>query len=105
MNALALIPLAKLIGDVTEHLYAHYESTLRSLINITFGNAAEHSSATVLERKGKMYGSIGIASGSGTQIALFVVPILVLVEIVLRQRFTLEFTILNELPYFLRCSL
>jgi len=36
-----LIPLAKLKGDSTEHLSTHYGSTLGSLINITFGNAAE----------------------------------------------------------------
>lgn len=92
VNGIALIPLARLIGDVTEHLFAHYESTLRFLINITFGNAAEHISAIALARKGKMDWSIGIASRSGTRIALFVVPILVLVEIVLGQPFT-EFTI------------
>src|SRR5918993_338534 len=39
--AIALIPLAKLIGDATEHLSTHYGSTLGSLINVTFGNAAE----------------------------------------------------------------
>jgi len=49
------------------------------------GNAAEHSSAIALARKGKMDLSIGIAARSGTQIALFVMPILVLVGIVLGQ--------------------
>ena len=38
---IALIPLAKLIGDSTEHLSTHYGSTLGSLLNVTFGNAAE----------------------------------------------------------------
>jgi Ca2+:H+ antiporter len=55
------------------------------------GNAAEHSSAIVLARKGKMDLSIRIAAGSGTQIALFVVPILVLVGIVLGQPFTSQY--------------
>ena len=41
ITAIALIPLAKLIGDATEHLSTHYGSTLGSLINVTFGNAAE----------------------------------------------------------------
>jgi len=36
-----LIPLAKLIGDSTEHLSTHYGSILGSLIKVTFGNAAE----------------------------------------------------------------
>ena len=57
------------------------------------GNAAEHSSAIVLARKRKMNLSIGIAAGSGTQIALFVMPILVLVGIVLGQPFTLQSTL------------
>ena len=34
------------------------------------GNAAEHSSAILLARKGKIDLSIGIAAGSGSQIAL-----------------------------------
>jgi Ca2+:H+ antiporter len=41
VTAIALIPLAKLIGDATEHLSTHYGSTLGYLINVTFGNAAE----------------------------------------------------------------
>ena len=40
-NPIALIPLAKLIGDSTEHLSTHYGSTLGSLIKVTFGNEAE----------------------------------------------------------------
>jgi Ca2+:H+ antiporter len=39
--AIALIPLAKLIGDSTEHLATHYGATTGSLLNVTFGNAAE----------------------------------------------------------------
>ena len=41
ISAIALIPLAKLIGDSTEHLSTHHGSTLGSLIKVTFGNAAE----------------------------------------------------------------
>ncbi len=59
------------------------------------GNAAEHSSAILLARKGKMELSIGIAAGSGTQIALFVVPILVFAGIAMGQPFTLVFTLLE----------
>lgn len=57
------------------------------------GNAAEHSSAIMLARKGKIELSIGIAAGSGTQIALFVVPILVFAGIAMGQPFTLVFTL------------
>ena len=65
------------------------------------GNAAEHSSAIILARKGKIDLSIGIAAGSGTQIALFVVPILVIFGIILNQPFTLEFTIYELVTLFL----
>jgi len=38
---LALIPLAKLVGDTTEHLAEHYGNTGGSLINISFSNTPE----------------------------------------------------------------
>ncbi len=41
ISAIALIPLAKMIGDSTEHLSTHYGPTVGSLLNVTFGNAAE----------------------------------------------------------------
>jgi Ca2+:H+ antiporter len=41
------------------------------------GNAAEHSTAILMARKNKMDLSMGIALGSGAQIALFVAPLLV----------------------------
>jgi Ca2+:H+ antiporter len=65
------------------------------------GNAAEHSSAILLARKGKIELSIGIAAGSGTQIALFVVPILVFAGIAMGQPFTLVFTLLELATIFL----
>jgi Ca2+:H+ antiporter len=65
------------------------------------GNAAEHSSAILLSLKGKIELSIGIAAGSGTQIALFVVPILVFAGIVMGQPFTLVFTLLELATIFL----
>lgn len=65
------------------------------------GNAAEHSSAILLARRGKIDLSIGIAAGSGTQIALFVVPILVFAGIALGQSFTLEFTLYELVTVFL----
>jgi hypothetical protein len=39
--AVGLVPLAKLIGDSTENLAIYYGSTSGSLLNVTFGNAAE----------------------------------------------------------------
>ena len=43
---IGLIPLAKLIGDSTEHLGSHYGATAGSLLNVTFGNAPELIIAT-----------------------------------------------------------
>jgi Ca2+:H+ antiporter len=65
------------------------------------GNAAEHSSAIMLARKGKIELSIGIAAGSGTQIAVFVVPILVFAGIALGQPFNLVFTLFELAVIFL----
>jgi Ca2+:H+ antiporter len=65
------------------------------------GNAAEHSSAIMLARKNKIELSIGIAAGSGTQIALFVVPILVIAGVAMGQPFTLVFTLFELATMFL----
>jgi Ca2+:H+ antiporter len=84
-----------LVGTVeqTSKQFGFGELFVGAIIVGIVGNAAEHSSAIVLARKGKIDLSIGIAAGSGTQIALFVVPILVMVGIILGQPFTLEFTL------------
>ncbi len=47
------------------------------IIVAVIGNAAEHSSALLAAMKNRMDLSLGIAVGSGTQIALFVTPLLV----------------------------
>jgi Ca2+:H+ antiporter len=65
------------------------------------GNAAEHSSAIMLARKGKLDLSIGIAAGSGTQVALFVVPTLVIAGLLMNHRFTLVFTVFELIAVFL----
>jgi len=43
------------------------------------GNAAEHSTAVVMAYKGKMDVALGVALGSSTQIALFVIPLMVII--------------------------
>ena len=43
------------------------------------GNAAEHAAAIIFAHKNKMELSLGIAVGSATQIALFVVPMCVVI--------------------------
>ncbi|HYY86733.1 MAG TPA: calcium/proton exchanger [Nitrososphaeraceae archaeon] len=87
--------------EETSREFGFGEMFVGAIIVGIVGNAAEHSSAIILARKGKLDLSIGIAAGSGTQITLFVVPILVLVGIVLGQPFTLEFTIYELVTLFL----
>lgn len=92
-----------LVGSVeeTSKQFGFGEMFVGAIIIGIVGNAAEHSSAIILARKGKMDLSIGIAAGSGTQIALFVVPLLVIFGIILNQPFTLEFTIYELVTLFL----
>jgi len=47
------------------------------------GNAAEHSTAVLVAMRNRTEMAVGIAIGSSTQIALFVLPLLVLVSLVL----------------------
>jgi Ca2+:H+ antiporter len=92
-----------LVGSVeeTSKQFGFGELFVGAIIVGIVGNAAEHSSAILLARKGKIDLSIGIAAGSGTQISLFVVPILVMVGIILGQPFTLEFTLYELATLFL----
>jgi Ca2+:H+ antiporter len=55
------------------------------------GNAAEHATAVVVARKGKMDLALNIALGSSTQVALLVAPLLVLAGVILGQQMDLVF--------------
>lgn len=55
------------------------------------GNAAEHTSAITMAFKNRMDLSLQIAIGSATQIALFVMPILVFAGLVIHQNMNLVF--------------
>jgi Ca2+:H+ antiporter len=57
------------------------------------GNAAEHGSAIIMAYKNKMDLSVGIATSSSTQIALFVAPILVFASWLMGETMTLAFGI------------
>eukprot|EP00929_Paragymnodinium_shiwhaense_P016499 TRINITY_DN1248_c0_g1_i2.p1 TRINITY_DN1248_c0_g1~~TRINITY_DN1248_c0_g1_i2.p1 ORF type:complete len:450 (+),score=81.16 TRINITY_DN1248_c0_g1_i2:126-1475(+) len=57
------------------------------------GNAAEHMTAVTMAAKGKMDLTIGVAVGSSTQIALFVVPFSVLIGWGMGVDMTLDFDI------------
>jgi Ca2+:H+ antiporter len=92
-----------LVGSVeaTTEEFGFGELFVGAIIVGIVGNAAEHSSAIMLARKGKIDLSIGIAAGSGTQIALFVVPILVIAGIIMNKPFTLVFTLFELATIFL----
>ncbi|HZA06691.1 MAG TPA: calcium/proton exchanger [Nitrososphaeraceae archaeon] len=92
-----------LVGSVeaTTKEFGFGELFVGAVIIGIVGNAAEHTSAIMLARKGKIDLSIGIAAGSGTQIALFVVPILVIAGIIIGKPVTLVFTIFELVSIFL----
>src|SRR5215813_1994353 len=75
--------------EVTIKKFGFSEMFVGAIIVGVVGNAAEHSSAIMLARKDKLDLSIGIAAGSGTQVAIFVVPN----RIVANRHFNLVFTI------------
>ncbi len=55
------------------------------------GNAAEYASAVLMAMRNRMETAVTIATGSGTQIALFVAPILVLISFSFGQPMSLVF--------------
>jgi Ca2+:H+ antiporter len=92
-----------LVGSVgaTSEEFGFGELFVGAIIVGLVGNTAEHSSAIMLARKEKLDTAIGIAAGSGTQIALFVVPLLVIAGIILGKPLTLVFTIYELAVVFL----
>ncbi len=72
-----------------------------AVVVAVIGNAAEHSSAILLARKGKMDLSLEITSASGIQVALLVVPALVFAGLILNSPVTLEFTMFEVIAVFL----
>lgn len=65
------------------------------------GNAAEHTSAIMLSFRNKLDLSIGIATGSGVQVALFVAPVLIIAGLLMGKPFTLVFTLFEIVSFFL----
>ena len=68
------------------------ETFLGLIIIPLIGNAAEHATAVVVARKGKMDLALQIAYGSSTQIALLIGPLLVFVGLFMGQDMNLVFT-------------
>ena len=87
--------------EVTIKQFGLSEMFVGAIVVGIVGNAAEQSSAIMLARRGKLDLSIALAAGSGTQIAIFVVPILVIAGIVVNSQFNLVFTIYELAVVFL----
>lgn len=101
VSCLAIIPLAGWMGKATEHLAEWLGQGIGGLLNATFGNAAEHSSAILMAMRNKMDLSLGIALGSSLQIALFVAPVFIFSSYFLApQPMNLEFTISEVVAVF-----
>ena len=90
LAALAIVPLAGLMGDATEHLAARLGAGVGGLLNATFGNAAELIIAAVALRRGLH--SVVKASLTGSIIGncLLVLGVSVLVGGFRRERQTFE---------------
>jgi Ca2+:H+ antiporter len=85
-----LVGVAVLVAAASEILVSQIEAVTSALgwtqlfvgvvVVATVGNAAEHSTAILAARSGRMDLALHIAVGSSTQIALFVAPLLVLLS-------------------------
>jgi Ca2+:H+ antiporter len=82
--------LVSSVADVTAIL--GLSQTFLGLIVVpVIGNAAEHATAILMARKGKMDLALHVALGSSTQVALLVAPLLVGVGLLLAQPMDLVF--------------
>jgi Ca2+:H+ antiporter len=104
-SLVTLIGAAAVIGFVSESLVGAVDAAGSALglgkvfmgviVIAVVGNAAEHSTAIIVARKGQMDLALGIAMGSAMQIALFVAPVLVIAGHLMGQPMGLEFTVLE----------
>jgi Ca2+:H+ antiporter len=104
-SAAWLVVAAVMVGVVSEflveavgeagHALGLSEMFMGVVVIAIIGNAAEHSTAVLVARKGHMDLAVGIAMGSSLQIALFVAPVLVLAGHAMGIPLGLEFSILE----------
>lgn len=100
---LILLGLTAAVAYVSENLVHTFESVgntfgwsevfIGVIIVAIVGNAAEHASAIIMAAKNKMTVAVEIAIGSTLQIAMFVMPILVLISLFFPTPMTLVFTL------------
>jgi Ca2+:H+ antiporter len=86
--------LSDIVVDTVEKAATnlHIPSVFISAIIIPIiGNAAEHASAIIFAFKNKLNITLGIAVGSSTQIAMMVLPLLVIIGWILNKPMSLNF--------------
>lgn len=103
--------LTVLISVLSEYLVDAIEgASVSSSIPVGFisviilpivGNAAEHASAIMFALKDKLDISIGVAVGSSTQIAMFVIPLCVVVGWMMGQKMDLNFQLFETTTLFI----
>jgi Ca2+:H+ antiporter len=102
-KAILILGLATVGVAIESELLVHAATEATKTVGLTqtflglivipiIGNAAEHATAVVVARKGKMDLSLQIALGSSTQVALLVAPILVFAGVLMGQDMDLVFT-------------
>lgn len=98
--ALAVATLA--VAYISEHLVHTFDFVAKSygwselfigiIIVAIVGNAAEHASAVLMAHKNKMDVAVEIAIGSTLQVAMFVLPVIVLTSLLLEKSMPLIFS-------------
>lgn len=100
-----LVSMTLLIALLSEYVVGTIEAASDSWgISVSFisiillpivGNAAEHAGAIIFAFKNKLDISLGVALGSASQIALFVVPLCVVVAWIMGVEMNLDFNLLE----------
>ncbi|KAK9289314.1 hypothetical protein L1049_007469 [Liquidambar formosana] len=100
-----LIGMTAVIALLSEYVVSTIEDASDSWgISVSFisiillpivGNAAEHAGAIIFAFKNKLDISLGVALGSATQIAMFVVPLCVIVAWIMGINMDLDFNLLE----------
>lgn len=102
-KAVLILALATVAVAVESEILVHAATEATKTVGLTetflgliiipiIGNAAEHATAVVVARKGKIDLALQIALGSSTQVALLVAPLLVFVGVALGRDMNLVFT-------------
>ncbi|KAK2656806.1 hypothetical protein Ddye_009858 [Dipteronia dyeriana] len=100
-----LVGMTVVIAILSEYVVGTIEAASESWgISVSFisiillpivGNAAEHAGAVIFAFKNKLDISLGVALGSATQIAVFVVPLSVIVSWIMGIKMDLNFDIIE----------